>query len=191
MIAALLVASVLSATPAPRQDPSVGFLQSYELRSARLMPGVTLQSDVRLPTLPPLRALGALAFGTAHAPLRPLDSGSALRGESRQVLALLLGVIVGFGLGHLVAQDREGLILFLVVDIAIVIASVILDVAAGFHFFWLGLLVSHIIQGLDAYGEAGGQRLVERARERAVELASQATPTSPPPVTTRVFSLTF
>lgn len=198
LASALLVASLLSSTPAlaapEAADPSVGFLQSYAERSARLVPGLELQVDVKLPSAAPLAVLGALALDP-RMPLLPLDTGGGVSGETRQILALVLGLVVGFGLGHFVARDREGFVLFLVVDIAIIAASAVLHAAAGFKFLWIGLLVSHIIQGLDAYGEAGGPRIVEKARERSVDITPREAwaggPREQPAVTTRTLGFAF
>jgi hypothetical protein len=56
----------------------------------------------------------------------------------------------------------------------------------------VGLLVSHILQGLDAYSGAGGPRIVEFTRRRAVELASVAGGTRDTPlVTTRALGFSF
>ena len=54
---------------------------------------------------------------------------------------------------------------------------------------WIALFVSHVIQGIDAYGRAGGGRIVEWTREHAVEWASSDERAVP--VTTRAFALHF
>ena len=87
------------------------------------------------------------------------------------VLSLLLGFFPGFGLGHVIAGDDAGFRLWLVVDIVLVTAIVVVgEIVFGFgglglmralaYLAWLG---AHVVQGLDAYAAAGGRRLL-RAR---------------------------
>ncbi len=158
------------------------------------MPDLALASVYRLSETPPLRITDDLRLGLADAP-RPLDTGGAVSAQTRQLLALLLGLVVGFGTGHLVARDRDGFVLFLVVDVVLVTAMVVLGAVVRAGVFWalggVGLLVSHVIQALDAYAESGGARIVERTRERAVLVSSAALPREPPTLTTRLFALTF
>ncbi|HZH77187.1 MAG TPA: hypothetical protein VEY88_14250, partial [Archangium sp.] len=94
----------------------------------------------------------------------------------------------------LIARDRDGFILFLIVDAAIIVVSSVFRFAVGGWFWGLGgvaLLISHVIQGIDALGKAGGPRLVEAARKRAVEVADVSGGRDAPPVTTRAFAFTF
>lgn len=196
LVSALLLAS-LSAAPsvAPvQQDPSVGFAQSMSERHARLVGGVELASSFRPSEAPPLRITDALRFAVEGAPL-PLDTGGAVSSDVRQILALLLGLLVGFGLGHLVAGDKEGFILFLVVDIAIIVLSSVFHAAFGWGPFWglggVALLISHVIQAIDAYAEAGGARIVELTREKAIRIADTGSPREAPLTTTRFLSFTF
>jgi hypothetical protein len=99
--------------------------------------------------------------------------GAGVSGDVIPVLAILLSLIVGFGTGHLVVRDREGFILFLIVDVVIVaVASVLHGFFWGVGLGWLGwgglgsvaLLISHLIQVLDVYGKAFGTKLLDRAR---------------------------
>lgn len=99
--------------------------------------------------------------------------GAGVSGDVIPVLAILLALFVGFGTGHLVVHDREGFILFLIVDVVIVaVASVLSGVfyAGGLWFLgWTGLsgvafLISHLIQVLDVYGKAFGTKVLDRAR---------------------------
>jgi hypothetical protein len=54
-------------------------------------------------------------------PSRPDEGGGAgVSGDVIPVLAILLALFVGFGTGHLIVHDREGFILFLIVDIVII-----------------------------------------------------------------------
>jgi hypothetical protein len=54
-------------------------------------------------------------------------------------------------------------------------------------------LVVHVIQALDAYHQAGGEKIVEVLRDRAVEIASGGggRGSDGPVITTRVWSLSF
>lgn len=143
-------------------------------RQASLLQGVSLESAYQ----PSLFGASTLMDGL-HFDLQdryPLEGGAAIDAGTRPLLALLLGLIVGFGLGHLVARDREGFILFLIVDLIIVAVSSIIPWAIpGVGWFWglggLAKLVSNIIQGIDAYSQAGGGRIVEWTRERTVQIA--------------------
>ena len=195
MLFTTLLLSALAATPADA-DPSLAFSRTYESRQARLLEGLQLESDYVLPSSPVLQLTHADTLALAPAPLA-LDTGGGLRSDERAVVALLLGLIVGFGTGHLIAGDRDGFLLFLIVDVAIIVAGALLHAAVGHGIFWgLGLLVSHIIQGITAYEAASGRRLVELTRSRAVQLAAvhgevPAAGREPATVTTRVYGLSF
>lgn len=126
--------------------------------------------------------------------LPALDMGGGVGSDARQILALLLGFIPGFGLGHLIARDKQGFVLFLIIDIVLYVAWWVPWV--GFKLSPFGFigglvwLVVHIFQGLDAYAEAGGERLIELNRERAVRIAA-APGREEDPTTTRLFSFAF
>jgi hypothetical protein len=125
---------------------------------------------------------------------QPLDTGGGVSAQTRQVLALVLGLVIGFGIGHLVARDMDGFVLFLLVDVAIITVMIVLGEAVHGVFFTLGalgLVVSHVIQGLDAYHSAGGQRLIQWWRERAVRVVSADEAREAPAITTRVLALRF
>jgi hypothetical protein len=192
MTVAVLSSAVASATEAG--DPAgIQLASTVEKRSASLLGGLTLDATWRPSTMAPLREMDALRF-TSQIP-RALDSGGGVGSDVRQVLALILGFVPGFGIGHLIAHDRDGFILFLIVDIALYA----LWGALGFGFTegWIwGIggvvwLVVHIIQALDAYSEAGGGHLVERTRELAVPIASSGGGLEPLPITTRVLQFEF
>ena len=179
MLVPLLLASLLTLSPqtsepqASLADPTVSFAASMQGRHARLLEGLELAASYKPSLSPVLRLTDAARLGMMNTPL-PLDAGGGVDSDSRQVLALVLGLVLGFGTGHLVASDTNGFILFLVVDIAIIVVStVISSLVVGW--FWgiggLGLLASHIIQGLDAYGEAGGKRIVEQTRRNTILVA--------------------
>ncbi len=196
MVVALLLASLVSVTPAEsvsRPDPTISYAQSMEGRHARLLDGLELAATFKPSITPALRITDSMRLGLMGAPL-PLDTGGAVDAEVRQALALILGLFVGFGTGHLIARDRDGFILFLIVDAAIIVVSSVFRIAVGGWFWGLGgvaLLISHVIQGIDALGKAGGPKLVEAARKRAVEVADVTGGRDTPPVTTRAFAFTF
>jgi hypothetical protein len=198
---ALLLASLVATTPepVPSGDPTVSFAQTLEHRHARLLEGLELSATWKPSETAPLRLMDSVRFGLMDTPL-PLDMGGGQRGggisgDTRRVLALVLGLIIGFGTGHLVAGSQDGFILFLIVDLAIVVVSSVFRVAFGSSLLWglggLALLVSHIIQGLDAYAQAGGQRIVEQTRQRAIPLADVTGGRDAPIITTRSFSFSF
>jgi hypothetical protein len=196
MVVALLLASLVSVTPsesAPRPDPTISYAQSMEGRHARLLEGLELAATYKPSITPALRITDSMRLGLAGTPL-PLDTGGAVDAEVRQALALILGLFIGFGTGHLIARDRDGFILFLIVDAAIIVVSSVFRIAVGGWFWGLGgvaLLISHVIQGIDALGKAGGPRIVEATRERAVEVADVTGGRDAPPTTTRAFAFNF
>src|SRR5688572_2342 len=79
-------------------------------RAASLLHGDVLETSLSS-TNPALQLTDDLRFQMRDVP--PLDQGRALSSDTRQILALILGFIPGFGLGHLVARDRDGFVLFL------------------------------------------------------------------------------
>ncbi len=94
------------------------------------------------------------------------DGGGAghhrYRSGVEPVLALILGIIPGFGLGHLIAESPR-FVMWLVID-------VVLLAVGGFGFwgphyldpyplggvFGLLVLVERVIEGIDAFHQAGG-----------------------------------
>jgi len=196
MIASLLLASLIAVTPADPAapaDPTVSFARSMEGRHARLLEGLELAATFKPSETPALRITDAVRFGLMGAPL-PLDTGGGVDAEVRQGLALVLGLIVGFGTGHLVARDRDGFLLFLIVDLAIVVVSAVMRFALGGWFWGLGglaLVISHVIQGIDALGKAGGPRIVEATRQKAVLVSDVSGGRDSPLITTRAFALSF
>ncbi|HEX8824967.1 MAG TPA: hypothetical protein VF794_33935 [Archangium sp.] len=196
MVVALLLASLLSVTPAEpasHADPTISLARSMEGRHARLLDGLELAATFKPSITPALRITDSMRFGLMGAPL-PLDTGGGVDAEVRQALALILGLFIGFGTGHLIARDKDGFLLFLIVDLAIIVVSSVFKLAVGGWFWGLGgaaLLISHVIQGIDALGKAGGPRLVEATRQRAVQVADMSGGRDTPPITTRAFALSF
>ncbi len=164
-------------------------------RKASFLGGLELDASWRPSAFEPLRLTDGIRLASAETPLA-LDRGGGLDSDLRQILALILGFVPGFGLGHLIARDKDGFILFLIIDIAL---YVLWGVFGGIYHGWFwGIggvvwLVVHIIQALDAYGEAGGPRIVEIMRERAVEVAIRAAPREVPvpAVTAKVLEFAF
>ncbi|ATB33529.1 hypothetical protein [Melittangium boletus] len=196
MLVPVLLASLFAITPvesASAADPSISFAQTREGRHARLLEGMELAATFKPSETPALRLTDATRLGLMDAPM-PLDTGGGVSGDTRPVLALVLGLIIGFGTGHLLAADTNGFILFLVVDVAIIIASSVLHYALGGIFWGLGglaLLASHVIQGIDAYQTAGGARIVEATRQRAILVADTSSGRNEPLVATRAFGFAF
>jgi hypothetical protein len=189
-VLAATLASLPASIPAAA-DTSVSVTRAYAQRS----------TAASTPRLLPEVGMKALNVGTAALALTgpqgllateglPLDDGGGVSSDTRQVLALLLGLLVGFGIGHLVARDRDGFILFLIVDLAIITISSVLFFATPFRLGYLALFISHVIQGLDAYAKAGGGSLVEHTRTRAVEIAGLPGREAPH-ITTRAFAYSF
>jgi hypothetical protein len=84
---------------------------------------------------------------------------------------LLIGLFVGFGIGHLIAGDRQGFILWLIIDVVAIVALIVIyTLLPGIVglLATVGFVVERVIQGIDAYGSAGGQRIVERSYDGAM-----------------------
>ncbi|WP_375773654.1 hypothetical protein NR798_23235 [Archangium gephyra] len=199
MLVSLLLASLLATSPAlepaSAADPTVSLAAAMEGRHA-LLDGVQLAAHFQHSETSPLGVTSALRFGL-DSPLRQEGGGrggGAVSGEVRQILALVLGLFIGFGTGHLLVRDTDGFLLFLVVDVAIIVVSSVLRWAVGGWFWGLGgaaLLVSHVIQGIDALAKAGGPRIVEVTRQRAVQVADVSGGRDAPHITTRAFAFNF
>ena len=107
------------------------------------------------------RGLTALAryLGPDRAPF-PLDAGGGAPASEERVIAFILGFFPGFGLGHLILDDEDGFLFYLLVDFVTLAAFIIVDVM--FTTIWaitvLGWIGLHILQGIDAYRTAGGGR---------------------------------
>jgi hypothetical protein len=117
--------------------------------------------------------LPRLALDGAPLPLLALDEGGGA-GKTRRVdpaLALILGIIPGFGIGHLLAGSPDWTI-WLVADILIAVfvwgPFVYWNDRPGF-FPLLSLLVvvERVFEGLSAYQAAGGGRIFRSEGLRA------------------------
>jgi hypothetical protein len=170
----MLSMSTLALLATLAAEPSGVALEPGAARAANLLEGVTLDSSYRPSKTPPLRMTDELRFGLEVTP--SLDDGGGISGDGKQIIALILGFFPGFGIGHLIARDRDGFIIFLIVDIVLHALWFV-----GWGALWWGpygglgglvWLLVHIYQGYDAYVEAGGARLVDYARERTMRIAS-------------------
>ena len=196
LLGVAVLSSAVSSAAKVDEPAGIQLSTTLEKRSASLLGGLELDATWRPSALVPLRETDGLRF-VSETP-RALDAGGGLGSDVRQILALLLGFIPGFGLGHLIAQDRDGFILFLIIDVALYALWGVLGFYVHGWAWGLGglvWLVVHIIQALDAYGEAGGGRIVERTRERAVGIASAGAerldPLNALTTTTRVLGFQF
>lgn len=195
-LSVVLGLSTLSAVDSPpaQQAPGITLASAdAERRTVSLLGGLELDSSWRPSAYAPLRLTDGIRFAASESPLA-LDRGGGLDSDLRQVLALVLGFIPGFGLGHLIARDKDGFILFLIIDIVLYVLWGTIGRFVWAPFWGIGgvvWLVVHIIQALDAYAEAGGPRIVEIMRERAVEIAGGSRHRDAPAVTAKVFEYSF
>src|SRR5205814_1341236 len=88
-------------------------------RAASLLGGDELAGSFLPSPAGPLRLTDDIRFALADMPA--LDHGGGMDRDVRQILALLLGFFPGFGIGHLIAHNRSGFILFLLIDIALAV----------------------------------------------------------------------
>jgi hypothetical protein len=196
LVCLAVLSSSTAALPEPAQDTrGISLVASMEDRSASLLQGQGLAASWKPSASTPLRLTDGLRLNQSELPMA-LDQGGGMTSDTRQILALILGFFPGFGLGHLVAGDKHGFVTFLIVDLVLYAGWAILGgILHGVAWWVPGFvwLVVHIFQALDAYGQAGGERIVERLRERAVEIASGGggRGSDGPVITTRVWSLSF
>lgn len=140
----LLVAALLIAAPAARADLALHLGQAAPA-DWHLVPELALDGH------------GALDLQLAR------DGGRSGGPRVEPALCLVLGIIPGFGLGHLLAHSHNWAV-WLVVDVVIAV------VFWGPYWYWPGhpgyfpalnllVLVERIIEGASAYQAAGGGRL--------------------------------
>jgi hypothetical protein len=89
------------------------------------------------------------------------------------VLALVLGIFPGFGLGHYIAGAAWQT--WTVIDVLLLVGLIVVsavDSGPLYALAWIATVVERVIEGLDAYHKAGGGRIAARGspRERAVAL---------------------
>ncbi|RMG11824.1 MAG: hypothetical protein D6729_17500 [Deltaproteobacteria bacterium] len=146
-----------------------------------------------IPDLSPPQAVSSAVAPSSASPKPVFGGGGASRTRVRPlrvepVVALLLGIFPGFGLGHFVAGDDAGFSLWLVVDIVLLAAIVVVgEVVFGFGglgllraLAWVAWLGVHVVQGLDAYAAAGGRRVLRAAAPGAPDRVTGDVPAPSP-----------
>jgi len=159
-----LAAAVWAAPQRAEAQASRLRLAEPELRSPRMAPRLSLVEQPQ-----------ELDVSRLLETFLPRDEGGgagrAISGEMKPVIGLLLGVFIGFGLGHLVVGDRNGFVLWLIIDLVVIVAATVLSAflphPVGF-LTWIGFLAERIIQGVDAYDSGGGGKLVERSLDSTI-----------------------
>jgi hypothetical protein len=197
MNARSLLLALVIASPA-LAFPSGKVLQNLHLLEASDSP-LGLVAAPRAPAL--VGALELSADVPIPAPAVPADdgggAGEGVRSSLAPEVALLISLIVGFGLGHLIAQDRPGFVTWLIVDAVIIVATSVIYAITPFWFLgWGGLgslllLASHIFQALDVYPKAGGAKLVDRARDQAILVSTAGRPDPAWPGAVRLLAASF
>ena len=108
-------------------------------------------------------------------PAMPDEGGGAgVSSDVQPLIAILLSLFIGFGLGHLIVHDRDGFILFLVVDVVIIAVTSILGVVTPL--WWLGYGGGGLL--FDLPPDPGAGRLRQGVRHQAA--GSSASQHSPP-----------
>jgi hypothetical protein len=152
-LALVTLAIVATASPAAAREPA-------RLRLALLGDAPARAPSARL-ALPALDLAGA----DDAAPLLRVDDGAGARGGGADVmpaLSLILGMIPGFGIGHLIANSPRWTT-WLVVDIALLAVWVIssafepLDDGPFNTLLFVVVVVERVFQGIDAFKAAGGR----------------------------------
>jgi hypothetical protein len=120
------------------------------------------------------------ALSVSGVVLLALDTGGgAPRGRQRvePAIALILGIIPGFGLGHLLAGSEQWVI-WLIADIVIFLVwpggFFFADGHGAYNFLGLLVLVERIFEGISAYQAAGGGPILRSERGFAAALPSPA-----------------
>lgn len=98
--------------------------------------------------------------GTLALDLEPAGSGSG-SGRAEPVLALVLGIIPGFGLGHFYAGANREATTWLIIDLALLGGSIVIWSVAGSPLdalIWIVWVVERGFEGYFAFQAAGGSR---------------------------------
>lgn len=106
--------------------------------------------------------------------LDPAWSGGGAGQRPEPALALVLGIIPGFGLGHFYAGARGQATTWLIIDLALLGGSILIWTLAGDPLdtlVWIGWIVERGFEGYFAFRAAGGSR-VGAAAPAAAALAS-------------------
>ncbi len=158
MVRALVVAALLAAVPAAARADLRLSLDAFE---GATPPAARLLDDAggSLPRLAPDLAVAEDGgFAARHS-----SSSGGLTRDERSVLALILGIFPGFGIGHIVAGSPSWPI-WLVVDLVI---FVVLGFGwwgpgwsgGAYALVWILVIVERVFEGLDAYRQSGGRGL--------------------------------
>lgn len=102
--------------------------------------------------------------------------GAGRRGRVEPAVALILGIIPGFGIGHLVAGSDQW-VYWLIADIVIFLiwpGGFFLTSDRAYSFLGLLVLVERIVEGITAYQAAGGGPIFRS--ERGFAAAGPASP---------------
>lgn len=153
LIAAAVVALALAAPAAADEVPSL------RLALADFPAGTALQ-----PGLAPRLALDPSLAGSGSGGQRP-----------EPVLALVLGIIPGFGLGHFYAGARGQATTWLVIDLALLGGSIVIWATAGQPLgalIWIAWVVERGFEGYFAFQAAGGSARAAAPERPAGALAS-------------------
>ena len=178
---ALVLSILLSAAPLAAR---AGYQLSLPVFDGANAPSAGLFGS--MPSEPAGRLLPRLALDGEPAWGFDDGGGAGMTHGEREVLALILGIIPGFGLGHVVARSPAW-ILWLLVD-------VILFVVVGFGFWWgpywwggglggLGaaiFVVERVLEGYFAYRAAGGRPIAALPPEPGLAMAPALRGTAAP-----------
>lgn len=193
LLATVLPLSASAANTAAQANDGVHLSQPSAARKASLLGGEQLETSFTPSAVAPLRMLDGLRFDR-HGMPGPLDDGGGVSNDNRQLLSLLLGLLIGFGVGHLIAGSRDGFVLWLIIDIAVIAAVSVLVAFLPNPIGYLAsiaFLAERIIQGIDAYQHAGGGKLIQLQRDSEVRIASAGNDQYAPATTNKVLALAF
>jgi hypothetical protein len=131
---------------------------------ARGAPGLRLSSfeDARAGGPSARVEVPVLDLGGAAAPLRLDGAGARAAGDATPALSLILGIIPGFGLGHLIAGSPRWTT-WLIVDVVLLAIWVIgsevepLNESPLDTLFFVAIVVERVFEGIDAFQAAGGR----------------------------------
>jgi hypothetical protein len=136
--------------------------------------GLTLQHPVFTDAgaAPAARLVPPLQLGSVA-----LDTGAGAGGGTEPVLALILGIFPGFGLGHYVAGAAWQS--WTLIDVVLLVAAIVVtaaDLGVLEALAWIATVVERVVEGLDAYHRAGGGRIAARTAPSRERLAAAGPP---------------
>ncbi len=123
------------------------------------------------------------------------ELGAGGDAQARQTLALVLGFVIGFGVGHLIAGDQGNFALFLILDaivvgVAVVLNAIFIHSGVLYGIAVITLIASRLFQGIDAYSAARPKDVVKQQRDSAIFLVEGPKPNATQ-VTSAQFSFAF